>query len=105
MQHTGKVDHQLDKFGEDLLLVRNSKLRLTQKLSMIQHCLVPMIKFRLVYGLAAKGAACVQVDLQIREKKVRGFLHLPSYTSNDVMYTPRKLGGLGLPCPWLRSSL
>lgn len=54
MKFTGQVDHKADDFARDLDLVCNSKLRPSQKIAMIRECLIPMIKFRLVYGFANK---------------------------------------------------
>jgi len=96
MHHTGKINHGVDRFSRDLELVCNSKLRPTQKISMIACCLLPMIKFRLVYGFANKGALS-QVDKIVR-KVVRRVYHLPQYINNEVIHTARKYGGLGLPC-------
>lgn len=96
MHHTGKVDHKLDDFTRDLELVRKSSLRPMQKISMLVNCLIPMVKFRLVYGFANIGA-CNQVDKIIR-KFTRDCLHLPKYASRLAMYAAKTEGGLGIPC-------
>lgn len=95
MHQTGQVDHRGDKLQKDLELVRNSSLRPTQKLKMITDCLIPSIKYRLVYGFANMGA-CVQVD-KILKKTVKEILHLPKYTSDLALYITKAQGGLGVP--------
>ena len=95
MHHTGKVNHGFDSFDRDLELVCNSKLRPTQKVSMIKNCLIPMIKYRLVYGFA-NGMALTQVDKVVR-KAIRRAYHLPQYLMSEVMHAPTSQGGLGIP--------
>lgn len=96
IHHTGRVDHKTDSFSKDLELVCNSKLRPSQKVSMIKNCLVPMIKYRLVYGLANLGA-CRQLDRAVR-MAVKKVLHLPNSISNNAIHLPKVNGGLGIPC-------
>lgn len=94
IQYTGKVDHKTDDFSNDLGLVCRSQLRPSQKLTMIRECLLPMIKFRLVYGFASLGS-CAQVDRIVR-KAVKDIMHLPKWTADSAIYSSRKEGGLGL---------
>lgn len=56
----------------------------------------PMIKFRLTYGFANKGALA-QIDKRVRSW-VRKALHLPKYTDINAFYVGRRNGGLGVPC-------
>lgn len=95
MNYSGKVDHKIDKFGSDLELILKSRLRVMQKVAMIRTCLIPMIKFRLVYGFATLGA-CSQLDRIIR-KKVTSILHLPRYFPIGAVHSPCNQGGLGIP--------
>lgn len=95
MHYSGRVDHKVDKFEADLDLVCKSDLRLSQKASMIRDCLIPMIKYRLVYGFA-KSTACQQIDRLLRVR-LRKTLHLPKFTADLYFYVARKDGGLGIP--------
>lgn len=95
MHTSGKVDHKLDKLTKDLDLVKASKLRPSQKVVMIRDCLIPMIKFRLVYGYANRKA-CVKVDSILRGA-VRKIMHLPKYFNVLGFYISRKDGGMGIP--------
>lgn len=95
IHNSGRVDLKVDKLRADLKLVRESKLRPSQKLSMISKCLIPMIKYRLTHGFAT-NQACKQIDRLIRVA-LRKVLHLPKYTSNYAFYVGKAEGGLGVP--------
>lgn len=95
MHNSGKVDHKFDKLTKDLDLVKASKLRPSQKVTMIRDCLIPMIKFRLVYGFATRKA-CVKVDSILRSA-VRKIMHLPKYFNVLGFYISKKDGGMGIP--------
>lgn len=95
MHNSGRIDHKLDKLTKDLDLVKASKLRPSQKVTMIRDCLIPMIKFRLVYGHADRKA-CVKVDCILRGA-VRKILHLPKYFNVLGFYISKKDGGMGIP--------
>ena len=95
MHYTGRVDNRVGEFSKDLELIEKSRLRATQKIAMLRTCLIPMIKFRLVYGYATKQACC-QIDCIIR-KQVSAVLHLPHSYSKAAIHAPCKQGGLGIP--------
>lgn len=95
IHNSGRVDLKLDKFKADLELVRKSMLRPNQKALMITQCLIPMIKYRLVYGSATK-AACNEIDLLVRSA-LKSILHLPKYTQDLAFYVGKADGGLGVP--------
>lgn len=94
--HTGKRNHKEDEFMKDLSLVVESQLRPSQKLAMIRECLVPMIKFRLVYGIAPIGVL-QRIDRSLRTVIKGKILHLPKWTANEVLHSPCRNGGMGIP--------
>lgn len=93
IHNTGRRDLRIDNFTRDLNLICESRLRPTQKLSVIRDCLVPMIKYRLVYGFATLGSGAT-IDKIIR-KRVKLLMHLPKFTSNATLYCSLKEGGFG----------
>jgi len=95
IHYTGGVDNRVGEFSGDLKLIEKSRLRATQKITMLRTCQIPIIKFRLVYGYAAKRACC-HIDRIIR-KQVSPVLHLPHSYSKAAIHAPCKQGGLGIP--------
>lgn len=92
----GKVDYKENEYLKDLDLVARSALRPRQKLAMISNCLIPMIKYRLVYGFANAGIL-MKIDKRTRAT-VRKIMHLPKFTNANLLHIPKRDGGLGLPC-------
>ena len=92
----GLVDSfELNAMVEILSRVKRLALKPMQKIELLRVYLMP----KYMYGLICKPPHVVTlraIDCLIR-KEVKGFLRIHETVCNEMVYTPKRSGGLGLP--------